>query len=148
MFGIIYSLFMGCIYTIGGIKDDIDNKECKKKYYNDQTGTYIDNRGCTRDYKTDEPRIVTSQWNKEKKRYEKIILKNGTQIIRNITEEEDRYRNNNNIQIKENNELNIKPTPQWEINRKKMLQEMDEYKEQLKQKNQEELEMIRRVLKK
>ena len=88
MFGILYSLVMGCIYGIGNIKENIDQAESKRKNYNRETDTYIDHRGCTRDYKTDEPRLVTSQWNKEKRRYEQIVLRNG-KIIRNIEEEKD-----------------------------------------------------------
>lgn len=117
MFGIIYTLFMGCMYGIGSIKDDVDNKRCKEKYYNSQTGTYIDNRGCTRDYKTDEPRIVTNQWNKEKKRYEKIVLKNGTQIVKNVTEEDDKRKkiNDNKIQINKDIELKKEVSNDWKI---------------------------------
>ena len=162
MFGIIYSLVMGCIYAVGGIKDDADNRKCKERYYNPQTGTYIDYRGCTRDYKTDEPRIVTSQWNKEKKRYEKIVLKNGTQIVKNITEEEDKRRGINNTQINKITESNKpckidfekgkvttsyeRPKLQWQIDYEKRLLEEKERKKRERQKEKERFEMLRRSL--
>lgn len=145
MFGIIYGLFTGCIYCIGGIKDDIDNKKCKEKYYNPQTETYIDSRGCTRDYKTDEPRIVTSQWNKEKKRYEKIVLKNGTQIVKNVTEEEDKHRGiTYKSQTEKDNEPYVRPVSQWEIDYKKRKEENKRKEEERKKRKEELLKNVRR----
>ena len=160
MFGIIYTLVMGCIYGIGGIKDRADDQICKEKYYNPRTGTYIDSRGCTRDYKTNEPRIVTSQWNKEKKRYEQIVLRNGTQIVKNVTEEEDKLRKD--IQIKKQNketqhypsleewllELKKKKEPrlQWQIDEEKRLLEVERRKKESERQRKEEMERLRRLL--
>ena len=89
MFGIIYGLFSLSMNAIGGIYNGIQNNKSKKNTYDPRTGTYIDHYGCTRDYLTDEYRNPTGKWNKEKNRYENIIIGPGNKIVRNLTEEEE-----------------------------------------------------------
>ena len=105
MFSIVYGLFSLSMNAIDSIYNSIQNSKSKRNTYDPKTGTYIDNFGCTRDYKTGQYRNITNQWNYEKKRYEHIILGNNGKIIRNLTEEDEQRKIDLDWKIKVDNKI-------------------------------------------